>query len=384
LAFTALAGLASGGCASRVMSHKDEAVLRDQVEFDQAVKIVDLPADAGAPGPGGHASSQFAKQSTPTNAQETAAPPAIEPGDGAARAASGQPKRAKKCRRGKRLVACPSTAIAAAGTDAGNLGAKGRAQALPGKREPELEDAEGFVGRRPAVDPFRVGEKVVLELSYFGVTAGDLTLEVGNFAEVNGRKAYRFAARAVSRSIFAMVYAVDDWAETFVDYATMAPSTYALHVRESKQLREQRMYFDWPRLKAHFWDKRIPKDSNIEEKKLDWDAQAFAQTLFSGPFYLRAFQLKPGKQLAFRVANEGNNYVFTGEVLRREAISTPAGDFNTVVVRPQIQLAGVFQPMGEILFWLTDDDRKFFVRIESKIKIGTIVGVATSIEKGGK
>ena len=39
-------------------------------------------------------------------------------------------------------------------------------------------------------------------------------------------------------------------------------------------------------------------------------------------------------------------------------------------------------PVGEVLVWLTDDERKFVVRLETKIKIGTIVAKLKSLEKG--
>ena len=350
------------GCSSRILSHKDSDAIQSNKEFDRAVQIVDLPSnEAWVPG-------EFVSMNPRAGAYRPVDPP---PGVPPAPTPPKGPPRGKKGH-GKIARAAPAPVP----------GATAPPEARPTHRPPDIEDDEGFLGRRPVVDPFRVGEKTTLQLSYFGVVAGDLEMGVGTFASVNGRKAYRFTAKANSRSLFSMIYAVDDWAETFVDHETLVPSTYALHVKESKQLREQRMYFDWRAMQAHFWDKRVAKDSGVEEKKLDWEALAFSQTIFSGPFYLRTFALSPGKKLAFRVANEGKNYVFTGEVLRRETIATPAGTFQTVVVRPQIQLGGVFQPVGEILFWLTDDDRKFFVRIESKIKIGTIVGVAKSIERG--
>ena len=374
LACAALAASAAvnSACVSHVLKHKDEALLHDTREYEQAVRIEDLPSGGSGWVPG-----LYVLKVPPVNAGATAASAQQAAESPTAIAALLNKKNRKRGRGAKSAAAAKSPPPPGA-----PLGATDESIAT-GKRQPEIEDSEGFVGRRPIDDPFRVGEKTTLELSYFGVTAGDLEMEVGPYAKVNGRKAYRFIARAKSRNVFAMVYAVDDWAEAFMDYETMSPSTYALHVKESKQLREQRMWFDWSALKAHFWDRRITNDNGIEENKKDWDAQPFAQNIISGPFYLRAFKLVPGKKLAFRIANEGNNYTFTGEVLRREQIRTPAGDFKTVVVRPQIQLSGVFQPMGEILFWLTDDDRKFFVRIESKIKIGTIVGVAKSIERAG-
>ena len=87
---------------------------------------------------------------------------------------------------------------------------------------------------------------------------------------------------------------------------------------------------------------------------------------------MRTFTFRDGKEYKFRVADYGKNIVFKGKVLRREEIETPAGKFKTVVIKPEFEIDGVFDPTGDIYFWLSDDDRKHIVRIESKIKIGTI------------
>lgn len=247
---------------------------------------------------------------------------------------------------------------------------------------PEFEDQESFLKRRPVVDPYRVGEKLTYEMSYFGVRAGDLQLEVAPFVYVNGRKSYHFIARGQTAAVFEVFYAVDDWLETFVDFEDMIPYSYALHVKESKQLRETRCFFDWKKKLAHFWDKRITKEDGVEEKKLDWNIQDFSQNVFSAPFYLRSFKLEPGKKIQYRMAHEKDNIMLTGEVLRREKIETPMGEIDTVVLKPQIDVGGVFKPIGDIFIWLTDDDRRFIVRIESKIKIGKIVAQLKSIDKG--
>jgi hypothetical protein len=162
----------------------------------------------------------------------------------------------------------------------------------------------------------------------------------------------------------------------------MTPSTYELHVKETKQLRETRAVFDWNKGLATWWDKKINSEQKVEENKKEWEIPQFSQNVFSIFYYLRTFRLKPGKFLSFRVAHENENLTVTAEVLRKEHIDTPAGEFDTVVVKPKIELNGVFKPVGDIFIWLTDDDRKLIVRIESKIKIGTIVGVAKKVETG--
>ncbi len=252
----------------------------------------------------------------------------------------------------------------------------------PTAHQPDFEDPNSFVKRRPLTDPFRPGEKMTFEVSYFGVVAGELTMQVLPFAYVNGRKSYHFTASGRTASVFQTFYAVDDWLETFVDYENMVPSSYALHVKESKQLRETRCFFNWQTLKASFWDKRITKDDGVEEKKYEWDILPYSQNVFSAPFYLRTFILEPGKKLVYRLAHEKENILVTAEVLRREKLSTPAGEFDAIVLKPHIEIGGVFKPIGDIFLWLTDDDRHFILRIESKIKIGTIVAEIKSLDKG--
>jgi hypothetical protein len=70
----------------------------------------------------------------------------------------------------------------------------------------------------------------------------------------------------------------------------------------------------------------------------------------------------------------------TAEVIRREKIYTDVGALDTFVVKPSFDVEGKFKPTGENFLWLTADERKFIVRMESKIKIGTIVGNVQKIK----
>ena len=248
----------------------------------------------------------------------------------------------------------------------------------PTRRQPPVEDDEGLSGRRPLVDPFIVGERVTYDMSYFTVSAGEMTTEIKPFVEVNGRKAYHFVFSAKSSSLFSTFYRVEDTAETFLDYDQLIPSTYSIHVNESKQLREVRAYWDYSVNKGKVWDKKVTKDKGVEEKNDEWPLEVFAQNVFSAPFYMRVFKFYPGKKMAFWVADGGENYLFRGEVLRKEKLRTAVGELDTLVFQPKFELKGVFKPVGDIIIWVTDDDRKTIVRIESKIKIGKVVAMIKS------
>lgn len=336
------------GCSSTTLKVDNSGDLLKNDEYENQIKVASMPA--------ANQSGEFVRL------------PGPPPVPGAF--ATAPTKKSKKGRgRVAKVVVEPAIKSAAA-------------PAAPAGHPPPSEDQDGFVVRRPIKDPFRVGEKTVLEASYFGVVAGELALEVRPFVEVNGRKSYNFAGTAISTSVFAMFYAVDDWFETFVDFETLTPYSYALHVKEKAQLREARSIFNWEKGRASFWDKKVNAEKRVEEKKHEWDILPYSQNIFSIAYYIRAFQLKPGKRLAIRLAHENENLVVTTEVLRREKLSTPIGELDTIVVKPKIEINGVFKPVGDIFLWFTDDDRKFIVRMESKIKIGTIVASVKSIDRG--
>ena len=201
------------------------------------------------------------------------------------------------------------------------------------QRQPKLENSEGFDGRRPLVDPFVVGEKTVLDLTYFGVKAGQLLLEVRPFVDVNERRAYHFVVSLKSSKMFSYFYSVDDVAETYMDYESMLPSAMHIRVRESQQIKEIRSFFDWDRLKGTYWERKIKKGEEEKKRKKEWDIESFSHNVVSALYYMRVFQLKPKKKLSFRVADDGKNLIVRGEVLRREKLETPLGGLDTVVLK---------------------------------------------------
>ena len=244
----------------------------------------------------------------------------------------------------------------------------------PKKKLPSLEDSEGFDGRRPIQDPFRAGESVTLSVKYFNMRAGDATFKVEPFKEVNGKKSYHFSATVKSNKRFAIFYKVENRADTFMDYGEMIPHTLSIDNNESSRLVESKTFFDWSQNKATLWEKKVRKNKDPKKKYLEWEIDPYTQNIISAIFYIRTFTLTPGKKFAFRISDDGKNYIFKGEVLRREVLDTDLGEIRTVVVKPEFQHEGSFKPSGENLLWLTDDDRKLMVRLESKVKIGTLIG----------
>ncbi len=363
--FLVLCLVVAGGCVSKKVMEDSDGKFGDiEEEYSKVVKVKELPTQVPTP----------VVSQTPPDVKSVAAGPD--------QALDGKSKSTKKDSiKSSKQTALPATGSTAKKSVFGkSLATPNTEKSLFGERLPDLEDAEGFSGRRPLVDPFRVGEIVTLNVNYFNMVAGDVNFEVKPFVTVNGKKSYHFAITAKTNKFFNVFYALENQAETFVDFENLTPHTVSIDAKESARLKEVRTFFDHSTNTATQWEKTVKKDQPEKKKKRVWTLESYTQNVISAIFYVRNFTLTPGKKLAFRVADDGKNYVFKGEVLRREVLKTDAGSLNTVVMKINFELEDQLKPSGENILWFTDDDRKLMVRVESKVKIGTIVAKLKNIQ----
>lgn len=254
---------------------------------------------------------------------------------------------------------------------------------VPVGRQPDVEDSEGFDNkRRPLVDPFRVGEVVEHEVSYLGATAGVIQFKVKPHAVVNGRKSYNFFIDLKSNSFFSRVYAVDDQVQTYVDYETLVPHVFKLNIRDSGQVKEAQSYFDNVHLKADYWEHRFTEKNGHEEKKTNWSILPYSQNPFSAVFYMRVFKWVVGKEYVFRVADDEKNVTFKAKALEKAVLNTEAGKFNAIKLKAEVHSRGNLAKATDFYMWISDDDRKYILRIEVKLPIGSLVSEVVDIEEG--
>ncbi len=344
-----------GGCSTAYLKYEREDQLKANEEFESVVKIQEAPVEV------------------------LSTTGVVAPEVDTVIQASEDKKTADKTKKSM------SSSVAKKGTVATKKNKKDSVPEIPvvTRRQPDLEDDEGFQGRRPIVDPFRVGEKVVHDVHYFRVSAGTLTMSLSPFVQVNGRKSYSFVFDIETSSLFSQFYSVKDRATVLMDYEELIPRVYTLNVKETGQLREARSFFDFDKGLATFWEKKYTKKNGHEERKESWEILPYSQNVFSAVHYMRLFQWDVGREISFRVADDKQNLVFKGKCLRREKLKTEVGEFTALVIKPEFTLQGKFKPVGENLIWISDDDRRFILRIESSIKIGTLVSEIVALEPGG-
>lgn len=237
--------------------------------------------------------------------------------------------------------------------------------------------------RRPEKDPIWVGEKVWMDVTWLNTKAGEFEIETLPHKEVNGRKVYDFKGTARTSELFSLVYRAEDWVESFVDYEGWFPYKFVLHGDETKHIRNNLELFDHPAKKQYVavHDNRIQKGEIFEEKGYK-DLTPLSQDSLSAIFYVRTLPFEVGKTIHFPMTTNGNQFETEVTVLGREEVQTKMGYLKAFKTKVETRFKGVLQQQGDAFMWFSDDDRKFILRFEAKVRIGWVAGVTKKIEPG--
>lgn len=239
-----------------------------------------------------------------------------------------------------------------------------------------------YPNRRPPTEHMPIGEKSVYDISFFGVSAGTFTLETMPLKEVAGRKVYHVVGVAQSSAVFSLFYRLRDTVQSYIDYEGLFSHRFQLEQDESSQTRKAFEINDHEKGETLFWNrwKHVQKDY-VETKEIK-PIQRFAQDTVSALFYARLTDLKEGANVKIPVISEAKVWEAELKVVRKETLNTALGRLPTLVVMPETRHEGVLKKTGDSYLWLTDDPRKLLVRMEAKIKIGSVIAAIKEFDPG--
>jgi hypothetical protein len=199
-----------------------------------------------------------------------------------------------------------------------------------------------------------------------GIAGGEMTLSALP-AELEGRPAYKFEMSALSNAFVSRIFLVRDYLVSWVDPESLRSLRFEKHTVEGKRARDELIEFDYEQRIA--WR---------EGKPISIDDPAFDS--LSSVYYLRTLELSGSKPIEIQVVSK-QPHALRVEIQGHETVKTPAGTFQTVRIEPKSAGAGLIGKGKNLVLWLTDDSRKIPVQIRSKLKVGTLVGKLTAIER---
>src|SRR5208337_403087 len=212
---------------------------------------------------------------------------------------------------------------------------------------------------------FAPGESLTYDISWSTIIgAGVAIMEVKSGETISGRQTYNLISTTHSVGIVDMVYPVHDKIVSVVDAEELYSLSFNLSEYHGKKTRSRSTIFDQA--------KGTVRDVVNQDPPEDFSIPPHVQDALSSLYYVRTFRdLAVGKTINVEVHDSGKNWAVEVNVLGKEKISTPAGEFDTIKVRTYPRYEGVFMNKGEIYIWFTDDTRKIPVLMKSMISIGS-------------
>jgi hypothetical protein len=206
--------------------------------------------------------------------------------------------------------------------------------------------------RAAARVPFGVGERLEYDIGYGPFTRGRADMEITGLDTIRGRQAWHAEFNVRGGVPF---FRVNEHYETWIDTRTISSLRYKEDVHDGSYERHRIYQF-------------LPGERMLIEGKSDtMKTVEFPVEQTSILYFIRTIALPVGLDTGF------NNYFMPDanpvriRVLGRDHISVPAGEFDAIVIQPQIKAKGLFSEGGEARVWLSDDDRHIILQMKSKV-----------------
>ena len=205
--------------------------------------------------------------------------------------------------------------------------------------------------------PFGVGEKMQYDVRYLGGKKGTGTMEVKEITTVRGHPAWHTVFTVKGQVI--LVIGVNIQLESWFDVSTMNSLRFYQNQQYTGTKKVQHIEI-------------FPERGMYKEDALD-ERVTVSNPLDDGSFlyFVRSVPLEVGKTYSFQRYYKPDRNPVKIVVVRRESVTTPAGTFNTLVLKPEIKAGGLFAE-GKSQVWVTDDSTRMVVKLESELPVGTL------------
>ena len=212
--------------------------------------------------------------------------------------------------------------------------------------------------------PYKSGEYTEYKIYFGSVWVGSSTLEVNNAIAFNGKKSYYIKGTGKTAPFFDWFFKVRDLYETYIDQESILPIEFIRNVNEGGYLINQHYLFN------HSENKVRTGDST-------YYISEFTQDMLSAFFYARTFSKevlmnRPNNTFEIPIFVDEENYNIKVRYLGNELVETNWGRVDCMVFTPFMQQGRVFESEEEMKIWVTDDENRILVKVETTIWAGII------------
>jgi len=234
---------------------------------------------------------------------------------------------------------------------------------LMGNRQKAPVINEGFCGiaNTTTQDREEISYTVYYSLSGMYVHAGDAIFT--NYLEkINGKQVFHAVGKGWSNSRYDWIYKVRDLYETWMDAETFQPIRFRRDALEGKNRKIEQFYFN------HL-------NNTIHSDSMVFKAPPCIQDVLSAVYYSRNLDFslyKKNDTIPFTMFLENQVHPLHIRYIGKEEVKTKFGKFRAIKFKPLLVEGTIFEGGENMTVWVSDDEARVPVRIESRILIGSI------------
>ncbi len=181
---------------------------------------------------------------------------------------------------------------------------------------PSLREArvtETLVEIKPPLKAYRVGEKFIYHIRWFGIPVGDALMSIPEITEINGKKVYHLKAEVESSQWFSMIFRLKDRLDSYVDVEGLYPLKFERYQREGGYKAEEIMEYDHLNRTATY-------KSLINNSVKTMEIPQGVQDMLSCIYWVRLQEAKPGSSIFVDVNADEKNWKLEVKVMGSERI----------------------------------------------------------------
>ena len=238
-----------------------------------------------------------------------------------------------------------------------------------------LASSGGAFARISPRVPFHVGEKLTYQIFWGPFVVGRASLEVAGIEKVDGHDCYHLVAKAKTSGLAELLFPVDSTAESWLDCQELCTRRYRQNRSEGKHVTNDETHYDYDHMVA------ITRNTKGREKRVAFNQPV--QDVISSLYFVRAQRLMLDAEQTFLLNAGATNYVVTLRPdERKELWLRPVGNIQALRIEPTPTLRIVAANNGRMWFWVSDDERRLPLLVNSELKFGSAKLVLYSINAG--
>lgn len=246
--------------------------------------------------------------------------------------------------------------------------------AIPPQSIPPVEPEICYINN----GSFQVGEEITYKLYYnwnfIWLPAGEVVFKV---AETDGQ--YHIVAKGRTYKSYEWFFKVRDTYESYVDKETLLPSTSVRNVSEGKYRLYDQVTFDQESNKAVSLRGKTQAEAVSREYPID----GCMHDVLSIIYYARnlAFDdYSSGQEFPVKIFMDKEVWPLQVKYKGKEASKKVKGKgrFNTIKFSPEVIEGTVFEKGAEMNVWVSDDQNRIPLLIESPVSVGSVKAVLKS------